>query len=97
MAAENLELFTDQKLVRRKRFIIIIIGVCFGLFFLSLALLVVLLYSGRTDTISSLVTGLICPMFAIIMLPGLKKINAELKRRQISFCICPQKMRVQSL
>jgi hypothetical protein len=82
MATENFESFTAKKLIRRKNFIIIISGVCFGLFLISLGLLVFLVYSGKTETISTLAPGLICPMFAIILFPGLKKINAELKRRQ---------------
>ena len=82
MAAENLESFTDKKLIRRRNFVVIIIGICFGLFLFSLGFLVFLVYSGKTETISNLIPGLICPFFAIIMLPGLKKINAELKRRQ---------------
>jgi hypothetical protein len=82
MATENIESFTDQKLLKRKKFVLAIIGVCIGIFLVSLVLLIIQLSSGEIGSLSGLVPGLICPVFTLPMYSGLKKINAELKKRQ---------------
>ena len=79
MAKENIADLPTEKLIKRKKFVFFIIGICVGIFIISLALSVIQFFKGEPMT--SFIPGITVGIIWIPMYGGLKKINEELKRR----------------
>jgi hypothetical protein len=83
MAKEKLEDLSIEELKKRKKFAFLIVGVCIGISLVSLGLGLLSFFKGRLEGISSFVPGLVLIMIAVIMSLGVKKIDAELARRNV--------------
>ena len=83
MATEKLEDFSTEKLERRKRLMVGLIGVFIGVILIWITLIVIDLVQGRGLLLQN-ISGLLAPV-GMIWIPVfmLKKVNAELDRRKI--------------
>ena len=84
MAQEKLENLSTEKLLKRSKFIYLMVGIMIGLIIVYAALLIYML----VDEDKEFVAAAFAPLFAFLgtMLPlgiGLKNIRQELKRRGI--------------
>ena len=81
MSETKIESLTDRQLLRRKKFALIFIGFGFGVFLFCIVLLIVFV-SKEQKNLAALVPGLVLPAFIAPMYTGVKRINAEIKKRQ---------------
>ena len=78
MAKEKLEDLSTEELKKRKKFVLLLIGVCIGIALFSLGLM---FFKGSLVMISSFVPGLVLIMIAGFMFMGGKRIDKELAKR----------------
>ena len=81
MPKEKLEDFSIEKLNRREKLIVIVLTLVTIAAILDVTTLVYLIIIKDLSDISFLIPGLICIFFVLYFYVGLKKINAELKKR----------------
>ena len=83
MSNEKIDSMPEAKLIKRKKFIVFIIGICIGLFLVFLVLLFMLISKDDSRDFVILVPGLILPIIILPLYVSLRRFNAELKKRQL--------------
>jgi hypothetical protein len=78
---EKLEELSTERLKKRKKLVVITLTIVTSAVVLSAASLVYLIITGDLDNITFLIPGMICLFFIPLNYVGLKKISAELNKR----------------
>lgn len=81
MAQENIEDFSLEQLLKRKRLIIAVLVILTVAFVLDVAVFIYDLIAGKGFCITLFVPAIVCLGFVLLMYAGLKNINKELDRR----------------
>lgn len=81
MAQQNIEEFSLERLLKRKRLIVAVLVILAIAFVLDCALLIVNLIAGKGFCVYLFVPAMACGVFALLMYAGLNNINRELAKR----------------
>jgi uncharacterized membrane protein YcjF (UPF0283 family) len=82
MAKENIEEFSLEGLLKRKKLLVAVLVILTIAFVLDCAMLIVNLLAGKGFCVYLFVPAMACGVFALLMYAGLNSINKELAKRK---------------